>query len=677
MSDWLRVSSPLSIASFLLVCAAWAAGGWWLVRAFFRPRPGEALIVGVSAGFVLFLVGVNLLTGVLTLSFAGPLTAAVILVAGLAAVRFHRLDWPSLRRDLSAWPQLLILVILAFFFATAKRGVSLFYDYVHMPQVSIMGAGDIPPHFYLNPANGFAYHYGLQIFAAALERLSAFFPWTAWDLARGFAISFTLLLGWVWVRRFTHSQTKATLGSFLYTFGGGTRWLMLLLPSSILAWASSGVQLTFSGRDSGPDLVTALTRPFVIEGQGSMPFAFAYRNGDFEAVFFNLANTGALMFLTVLLLLLLSQVVPNIKRPAALVVYTLIFASLALSAEHLFALWWVAIVVVLLARLAFRSSARLRISPIQRDELLGWVFILGFSALLSLVQGGFITETFRTLAAQLTGGAPPASNVYGFALRWPPAILNSHLGELSPFNPRQLLVLVLELGPVLLLAPLATRWAWKTARMGQSWQASLGLAAWISIVFTLFVEYGVDRSSTRFSGTTLWIWLVLAFPALAFFYRAFRPFWKAAVGLGYAATVLSGVVIFAIQITSVPAPVSTYFIGPLDLKFTRQFWNRLEPGVQVMDNIPERAVTIFGRAAAASSGIYEPLPVWQDLTGSPDPYRLRAYGFSYAYISKTYWDALPALNRQLMADACVKLVHEETDSNGDYRKLLDIRGCQR
>jgi hypothetical protein len=677
MSDWLRVSSALSVASFFLVCAAWAAGGWWLVRALFRTRPGEALTTGVAAGFVLFLMGVNLLAGLLTLPGACLASAAMILAGGLAAVRYRRVDWANLRADLSAWPQLLLLVILALLFANAKRGISLFDDYLHLPLVSIMGAGDIPPHFYLNPANGFAYHYGLQIFAAVLEGLAAFFPWSAWDLARGAAIGFTLLLGWVWVKRFTRNRTGATLGSFLYVFGGGTRWLMLLLPAFVLAWASKGVQLTFSGADSGPDLVTALTRPFVIEGQGAMPFPFAYRNGNFEAVFFNLANTGALMFLTVLLLLLLSQTVPSIRRPAGLVVYTLIFASLALSAEHLFALWWGAIVLVLLVRLAFRSSARLRWQPIPRDELLGWAFILGFSALLSLVEGGYITETFRTLLGRLAGSAAPASNVYGFSLRWPPAILNSHLGELSPFNPRQLLVLVLELGPVLLLAPLATRWAWKAARRGQYWQAGLGLAAWLSLAFTLFVEYGVDRSSTRFTGTALWIWLVLAFPAAAFFYRALRPFWKAAAGLGYSATVLSGVVIFAIQITSVPTPVPTYFIAPMDAKFTREFWNQLEPGAQVLDNIPERAVTIFGRAATTSSDIYKPLPVWEDMIAAPDPYTLRAFGFSYAYISRAYWDSLSPPSRQQMMDACVKMVHEETDASGDYRKLLDLRSCRR
>lgn len=676
MSDWLRIVSPLPLAGAFIVCAAWAAGGWLLVRALFHPRPGEALTVGVSTGFVLFLMGANLLTGLLTLPGASAAAAGLILLGGLAAARASRLDWHALRPDLSAWPQVLLLAILALFFTLAKRGVSLADDYLHMPLVSVMGSGDIPPHFYLNPNNGFAYHYGLQIFAAVLERLPAMFPWSAWDLARGAAISFTLVLGWVWVRRYSRSGTKATLGSILYTFGGGTRWLLLLLPSSILLWASNGVQMAYSAADSGPTLVSAITRPFVIEGSGPMPFAFAYRNGNFEPLFFNLAGTGAMMFFTVLLLLLLSQETASIKRPGALVVFTLVLASLALSAEHLFALWWAAIALVLLLRFLFRTSSRLRLPPVGRDELLGWFFILGFSALLSAVQGGYITETLRSLAARLAGSATSISNVYGFSFRWPPAILNAHFGSLSLFDPRQLLVLLFELGPVLLLAPLATRWAWKTARMGQTWQASLGLAAWLCLVFTLFVEYGVDRSSNRFAGTTLWIWMVLAFPALTFFYRNFRPFWKVVSSFAYGATVLSGVVLLAIEITSIPAPVPTYFIAPLDLRFTREFWNRLEPGAQVMDSNPERAVTIFGRAATTNSDIYKVLPAYDELVNAPDPYHLRAYGFSYAYISNDYWDFINSQSRQKMSDPCVRLVHEETDSNGNYRKLLDLKGCQ-
>jgi hypothetical protein len=676
MDFWLRIAAPLSILGLGLTCAAWAAGGWLAARALFRLKPGEALAVGASTGFVLFLMGINLLTRLLNLPWAVVVSAGAILVAGIVSARRSGLGWSELRGDLKSWPQLALLVGFALLFAYVKRGINLFDDYMHMPLVSIMGAGDIPPHFYLNPAYGFAYHYGLQVFAASLEGLANFYPWAAWDLARGAATSFTLVLGWIWMRRFTRSGTAATLGSFLFVFGGGTRWLMDLLPSRVLEWASRSVQMTATGLAAGPSLVTALSRPFVIEGQGNMPFSFASMNGDFEPVFFNLANTGALQFLSILLLLLLFFSSPSIKRPAALAIFTLVFASLALSAEHLFALWWGAIALVLLLGPLLKRAARLHWTGIGRDELYAWLAILGLSALLSVVQGGYITEAFQSLLARLGGDLHSVSNSYSFALRWPPAIVNAHLGVLSPFNPAQLLVLLLEFGPVLLLAPVATVWAWKALRRGQYGQASLGLAALVSLVFTLFVAYGVDRSSTRFVGSSLWIWLALGFPIVAFVYRSLRPLWKTAVAAGYAAVMLSGLVIFGIELTSVPYPSPTYFISNLDAAFTQTYWNKLEPGAQVMDSVPERAVTIFGRAASIQSDIYIPLPEWGQMLTSPDPYRLRAYGFSYVYIARDYWDGLSLQAQQGLQAACVKTVQEMWDPSGDYRKLLDIKGCQ-
>lgn len=53
-------------------------------------------------------------------------------------------------------------------------------------------------------------------------------------------------------------------------------------------------------------------------------------------------------------------------------------------------------------------------------------------------------------------------------MRWPPAIISSHLGELSLLNPAQLLVALLEVGPIFLLIPLMFAWgvkAWEAAKL--------------------------------------------------------------------------------------------------------------------------------------------------------------------------------------------------------------------
>jgi len=98
------------------------------------------------------------------------------------------------------------------------------------------------------------------------------------------------------------------------------------------------------------------------------------------------------------------------------------------------------------------------------------VGVLGMSAVVSVVQGGFITEVVRGLLLRLQGEATLSANAYGFTLRWPPALLSAHLGSLSIFDLGQFVALLAELGPGLLLAPLATGYAWRRFQAGITWK---------------------------------------------------------------------------------------------------------------------------------------------------------------------------------------------------------------
>jgi hypothetical protein len=673
MTEWMRSLDPLGLLVFGLACLAWGAGGWLAVRAWFGLRPGERLIAGLSAGFIVYLTLVNLLTPLLGLTGSSTFSAGLILATGLLSA-WRRFSWAELRADLRDWPQLAILLALTFVFAMAQSGVSIFDEYLHLPMVSVMGAGSIPPKFYLNPDLNFAYHYGLQIFSAVMESWARFFPWSAWDLARGLALALTLNLGWLWVRRGTGRGLAGTLGALAFVFASGARWLLLLLPLGALNWISAAVQLSNSGADTASNLVEALNRPWVIEGSGTVPFPFAYHNGVFVAQSFTLGSTGALPYVTVLLLLLLARPYPRLQRWGVGITLTLILANLALSAEHLFAFLWIAIAGVGVAAglLAWR-----RRQPIPRDQLLGWGAILAVSAVLSAFQGGFITETVSSLLLALRGQAADASNVYGFALRWPPAIATAHLGSLSPFNPPQLVALLAEMGPVLLAAPLASYYAWRSARRGDWMAGALGLAALLMIVFTLFVAYGVDRSSTRFAGTSLWLWLVLAFPLLWRVYQRRKSLMRGLLGSLLGITLLGGILLFAIQLTSNTLPIPAYFVDTLDLAISRKYWNQLPPNAQVLDSKPERSVAVFGRFSKARSSIYVFLPEWDKLMSDPTVQKVAAYGYSYVYVDQTWWDNLTPLQRQTYAQPCVKQVDEVKDKIGkNFRRLFDIRSCK-
>jgi hypothetical protein len=81
-------------------------------------------------------------------------------------------------------PQVIALALLFGLFFAISRGLAIFDDYAHLPTLSLMAAGDIPPHFSLDPRVPYGYHYFLLLLAAQMTRLSSWFPWTAWDAAR-------------------------------------------------------------------------------------------------------------------------------------------------------------------------------------------------------------------------------------------------------------------------------------------------------------------------------------------------------------------------------------------------------------------------------------------------------------------------------------------------------------
>ena len=675
MTDWMRTLDLAGLLVFSLTCLAWGAGGWLAVRSWFGLRLGERLVGGLAAGFIVDLTLVNLLTPLIGLPAASALSAGMIFAAGLWAAWRSRPGWAALRADLRDWPQVALLLALTLLFETAQRGVSLFDEYLHLPMVSIMGTGLIPPPFYLNPEMNLAYHYGLQVFAAVLENLAHFFPWSAWDLTRGLAIAMTFNLGWLWVRRGTGRGSAGALGALALIAGGGTRWLLLLLPGSVLNWISSGVQLSNSGADTAASLAQALAQPWAVEGAGAFPFPFAYHTGVFTPQFFILGSTGALPALTALLLLLLVRPRPGESSPGAWLALSLILANLALSAEHLFAFLWVSL--ALIGAVSVWSTWRQH-RPLDRNQVWGWLSVLAISAVLSVIQGGFITETVRGLLSGVSGQNPTTSNLYGFSLRWPPAIVSAHLGLLSPFNLRQLAALLAEMGPVLLAAPLATIFAWRAARRGHWLAGGLGLTALLMLVFTLFIEYGVDRSSTRFASTTLWLWLALAFPLVWRFFQRGGSFTRASLGLLYGMTLYGGLVLFAVQLTAVPAPVPAYFISGFDLSMSRKYWNQLEPTAQVLDWVPERAVTLFGRASKVRSDIYVTLPEWQQLMADPTPQNAAQYGFSYIYMDDQWWQRLSQAQRESFQQPCVTLKDEGIyNKSGEvFRRLYDIQACK-
>lgn len=262
---WFRTNNLIDVILYFLLSAGWALGGILLVRYAFRLQRTERIVTGLAAGFVLFIGISNLLAHLIPLTAAFWATSILILITGIL-LAWRSKDQHGISTGLwHSIPLLIGLAAITILFTLILRGESIFDEYQHLPLISIMAAGDVP-HFYLNPAFYFAYHYAIQVFAASLVRLVNFFPWSAWDVSRALALGFTLILGWVWVRKVTGSRLAAWLGTFLFTFAGGARWFLLLLPTPWLSWVSQNVHLINTGLDTAPTLVDALHASWVIEG---------------------------------------------------------------------------------------------------------------------------------------------------------------------------------------------------------------------------------------------------------------------------------------------------------------------------------------------------------------------------------------------------------------------------
>ncbi len=73
-------------------------------------------------------------------------------------------------------------------------------------------------------------------------------------------------------------------------------------------------------------------------------------------------------------------------------------------------------------------------------------------------------------------------------------------------------------------------------------------------------------------------------------------------------------------------------------------WNTLAPGALVLDRIPYRAVTLFGRSTRSSptSGPvdFSTYPEWNALITDPNPGKVALAGSRYIYLDNTWWDQL-------------------------------------
>lgn len=664
--------SELQVIPLLLLFLLWGVGGWLMTLRWFDLETHERGLIGFGLGLIIANWLGNFLVRFTPMPVAFWLAALLTLGIGLVAA------WPLkselfTERHKIQWSTWALFIIAAFIFTLIRRGLGMLDESQNFPSISLMATGDVPPHLPGAPDVRYGYHYFLFLLGVQFMRVASAPLWTAFDLAHGLTLPLAIILVGFLAWRLTRNKTVAWISALFYAFVSGTRWLLLLLPGTLLRRISSSLSLIGSGSDSGANLLEALSRPWQAAGSGPILFPFAFVNGVNSPTIMMHHGYGVSAALIMILLLLLAGRQRTWQAGFPIVI---LLSSLALANEVDFVLLYVGIVLVALVWLIQNKTIR----PPQSARF--WIVVVILAGVLALVQGGMPTEVIRGRLAPSNTQADSYFDVT-FSIV-PPTVISSHLGKLSLFHPLQFLAALFETGPLILALPLVLSWGYKALRDEQWFQAAL-VASAIPSLLSVFIEYSGNAgitATTRLLSNAFFVCKIFAVP-LFWLWLQNQPEWKHhfVYGLGITA-VLGGMVLFAIQLIAVPRPIYTDFLTDMDARFHQEYWDRLSPrSAWVLDPNPLRSMTVFGRQAdanAAGSWITQSNE-YSALVQNPDPYQLSAAGYIYVYADKDYWK----LYASQLEQPCVqvlKTVEGVKEAHGglvpDFRRLADISQCK-
>ena len=666
---WFRSGNAIDGLALIPFFLLFIIGGWLLSTHAFKLKSRERIIVGIGVGLGLNLWFVNLLGRWLPPQIAFWGAAGLVLILGFLSM--IQSDRPFLdKTDLQVWPLLLFFVGITLLFTLMGRGLGIFDDRKNLSIISTMAAGDIPPHFYMNSEFLFKYHYGFQLFGASLMRVGGLFPWSAFDVSKGITAALAIVLAYLWGWRATYRRLGGVFTAFVLTFASGGRWLLTLLPPSILSRAGAQLTLWGSGAQSAPNLLQGLSSPWIVDGGPPVPIPFAFVNGILQPFILYLqAGPKSLALVLLLLLLLISR---RWVKGLSFIVLTLLVAMWGLTAEAEFVLFAIGLVTAFIVLRAWR------VEPVWRLELRTAILVLAIASAIIIFQGGTITETVRGILMPtkeaLAGTAGPS---VGFSLRSSPAIVSAHLGELRITKPGELLIGLVETGPVLLLVPLMVWASFRWAKRGRFLYFAIALSTFFGFVIPLFLSYEVDRDITRMTYYALMGWIILTVPLLKTLWYYKRPHWiRSAIVTEAVFVVFGGLVVMGSLLAAIPKAVFADEIEPVDAAMTRLVWNELEPGAEVLDSRSWRAVPITGRLTRSTSENYTDLDEWTKLIGFPEVHQVSKAGYRYVYVDQYWWESMPVIARDSYEDLCVKVIQELHDNaaNGS-RWLFEIDRC--
>jgi hypothetical protein len=668
---WFMSTGSVGWLLLFLVLALIAFGGWLAASSAFRLKGREQLFSGLSIGLVSFIFFSNILGQLFPPEVSYWLAAVSVTILGVV-LWFSTRDRKIELKDQDRWLMLVLFVVLSTVITLIGRGIGIFDDRKNLSIISTMAAGDIPPHFYMNPEYFFNYHYGFQLFGAGLMRVGGLYPWSAFDLSKGIISALAITLAVLWGWRATHSKKWAAATGLLVMFASGTRWLMNFLPQSILRSASEQVELWGASGSTVTSLYEGLSQTWAVDGGPSLGLPFAYVNGILQPFVLKLHKGPISLSLLILFLVLL--LIGRNRSWKATFLLGVIFATWGLAAEAEFLLFGLGFAMVFAWYTAKDGIRRVVRSPEKSSTMIALIA----GVVVSVFQGGTITEVVKGVfglrpAGDLGGG----TGLGGFQFRWPPAVVSAHLGELRITEPHELLISLFEIGPAILAGFLVLFCIHRWLNHNRIAESSLAVGSLVGFLLPLFLKYDVDRDITRMTAFALMGWILLALPILSILLRRYRSDWVRIIAISWMGSLIfGGLVVTGSLITAVPRAIFSYHIADLDVHMTRQVWDQLPDDALVISSHEWLVVPVTGRPTRTSLDNTTPLESWQDHVAFSDVQDLAQDGYNFAYVDEIWWGNMSPEVKDSFHQPCVQLIAEVEDtSKVHFRRMYNISRC--
>jgi len=659
----------LWLLSMLLVLA----GGWLVTTHVFKLESRERLLAGLALGLVCYLWIVNGIGRILPPFWAYLGAVVLVLLLGVLSAYPFRRPWLDLN-DLKIGGWIAAGAVLLWIFLRISKGTGLFDEYKNLALISTLANGQIPAMAYFGQPLLLRYHYGFHYLGASMMQLGRFAPWSAFDLSKSMVWSLSLLLAGLVGMRYLRHRFAPVLLAGAVALSGGTRYLMLLLPSGMVS--SLEQHVTLRGIASG-SLGAALSSVLPMEASPRIGYPFAFLSGINPS--YVMAHGGQ-QTIEPLLLMLALLLMERSARRLSVVFFAVLFSFMALASETAMALLAAGLF------LAFCGQyLRARKGGQGGQTLILPAIALAVSIPLILLQGGTISAMAQQLVIGMPVSGPPGteipSNFAGFAPRWPPAILSGQLGIMPITDAWALLAGVLEMGIVVLMLPWLTLYWWRTEKHSTHIQLLL-VAAWLGLLIPLFLAWVSDANITHITDFAVDVVVVLLVLLLVGAEdrapSSGRRIFGVSAGMVAALMVLPGIVLLGVQLTAAQGTVLSEHYGDAEARLLQQAWGRLPRGSKVLGSVGPGSI-LSGQLTA---GIYslprgEDRRVYEALLLAPSLDALVENEFDFIFVNSRWWNSLEAEAQAELQNPCVTVfARGEAFAGGNFAEILDLRGCR-